>query len=113
VAALEYYNQHKFTYINLGDGEELWENTIAKVKRKNKPGFEKEKLFADRNALIKVFGNHDLYWDNDPLAAIMLERIYKQKITIYEGALLQTKIKGKPLSIFFNTRPPGRSAKRR
>jgi len=100
VAALDYYNQQNYTYINLGDGEELWQNTIPKVKRKNKASFIKEKLFADRNAFIKIFGNHDLYWDNDPLAAIFLERIYKQKLPIYEGAILETQIDGKPLSIF-------------
>ncbi|EHQ27911.1 metallophosphoesterase [Mucilaginibacter paludis] len=100
IAALEYYNQNNFTYINLGDGEELWENNIAKVKRKNSQSFAREKNFATRNAFVKIFGNHDLYWDNDPLAPIFLERIYGQKINIYEGAILQTDIDGKPLQIF-------------
>jgi predicted phosphodiesterase len=100
VSALDYYNQQNYTYINLGDGEELWENAIPRVKRKNKPSFVKERLFADRNAFIKIFGNHDLYWDNDPLAPIFIERIYGQKLKIYEGAILQTRIDGKLLDIF-------------
>jgi predicted phosphodiesterase len=100
IAALDHYNQNKFTYINLGDGEELWQNTIPRVKRKNKPDFAKEKQFSDRDAFIKVFGNHDLYWDNDPLAKLFLERIYGKVIQIYEGVILQTKINNKPLSIF-------------
>lgn len=100
IAALDHYNKSSFTYINLGDGEELWQNTMPRVKRKNKPDFAKEKAFADRDAFIKIFGNHDLYWDNDPLAAIFLERIYGQKLPIYEGAILQTQVEGKPLRIF-------------
>lgn len=100
IAALEYYYQEGFTYINLGDGEELWQNTITKVKRKHKASFVKEKLFADRNAFIKIFGNHDLYWDNDPLAPILIERIYGQKLKVYEGAILCTTIDGTPLNIF-------------
>ena len=31
LAALEYYNREQFYYINLGDCEELWENTIFSV----------------------------------------------------------------------------------
>ncbi|RKR80184.1 hypothetical protein BDD43_0280 [Mucilaginibacter gracilis] len=100
IAALDHYNKNNFTYINLGDGEELWENTIARVKRKNKTSFTNERLFADRDAFIKIFGNHDLYWDNDPLAPLFIERIYGRKLPIYEGVILQCKIDGKPLDIF-------------
>lgn len=100
LSALDHYNQNNFTYINLGDCEELWENNIARVRRKNPLSFQREKLFADRNAFIKIFGNHDLYWDNDPLAGLSLEHIYKQKIAIYEGAVLQTIINGRALDIF-------------
>ncbi len=100
VAALDHYNQNNFTYINLGDGEELWENKVSRVKRKNNPSFQKERLFANREAFIKVFGNHDLYWDNDPLAELNLERIYKRTLPIYEGVVLQTTVNGQALDIF-------------
>ena len=49
-AALDYYNQQQFYYVNLGDCEELWENTISTVMKHNRNCFEKEKLFIDRNA---------------------------------------------------------------
>ena len=100
LAALDYYHHNSFFYINLGDSEELWENLFVTVKRHNKPTFEKEKLFLKRKAFIKIFGNHDLYWDNDPLAPISLMQIYGQKVNIYEGAILQTKVKDKTLSIY-------------
>ena len=99
LAALEYYNQNNFHFISLGDGEELWENTIAAVKKNNVPSFEKEKLFLQRNAFTKVFGNHDLDWGNSPLAPLELQNIYGQKVPVYAGVILKT-IGDNPLSIF-------------
>jgi len=99
LAALDYYYQKNFYYITLGDSEELWENSWASVKKHNTASFEKEKLFRDKNLFIKIFGNHDLYWDNDPLASFELEKLYGQKTRIYEGAVLQTKINEKVIQI--------------
>jgi predicted phosphodiesterase len=89
LAALEYYNSKEYTYIALGDCEELWENTLDTVKKNNVASFEAELKFIQRNAFIKIFGNHDIYWANDPFAPFQLEKIYRQKIKIYEGACLQ------------------------
>lgn len=100
LAALEHYEHEKFFYINLGDSEELWENLFVTIKRHNKATFNSEKLFLKRKAFIKIFGNHDLYWDNDPLAAIGLLQIYGQPVKIYEGAVLQTTVNNKALSIY-------------
>jgi predicted phosphodiesterase len=100
LAALEYYYKSHFFYINLGDSEELWENLFITVKRHNKATFEMEKKFLRRKSFIKIFGNHDLYWDNDPLAAFNLEKIYGQKVKIYEGLILKTIIENKPLEIY-------------
>ena len=100
LAALDHYYKSDFFYINLGDSEELWENLLVTVKRHNKATFDMEKKFLLQKKFIKIFGNHDLYWDNDPLAAFNLEKIYGEPVTIYEGALLKTNIKGKLLEIF-------------
>ncbi|TKC12714.1 metallophosphoesterase [Pedobacter polaris] len=100
ITALSYYNQNQYTFISLGDSEELWENTLEAVKTHNKETFAIESLFLQRNAFVKVFGNHDLYWDNDPLAGYQLEKIYGQKVKIYEGLILQTRLNDKPLAIF-------------
>lgn len=98
--ALRYYDANNYKLICLGDSEELWKNTLEAVKKHNKKSFEAEQKFLNRNAFVKIFGNHDLYWDNDPLASFQLERIYGQKLKIYEGLVLQTQIEGKPLDIF-------------
>jgi predicted phosphodiesterase len=100
LAALEFYNREGFRFISLGDNEELWENTLASVKEKNEPSFSMEKLFLQRNDFLKVFGNHDLYWANDPLAPWQLKRIFGQQVRIYEGVILQTTIGNGELKIF-------------
>src|SRR6478736_95289 len=65
LAALDYYNQNNFFFVNLGDNEELWENNIFSIIKYNKETFEKEKLFIDRTAYCKIIGNHELFWKND------------------------------------------------
>lgn len=99
LSALEYYNLNNFHFISLGDAEELWENTMAAVKKHNTSTFEKEKLFIQRNAFTKVFGNHDLFWDNSPMAGAELQNIYNCRPSVYEGVILKT-ITNNPLQVF-------------
>lgn len=100
LAALAHYNMHNFHYINLGDSEELWENLLESVIKHNKQTFEAEKQFIARKAFTKIFGNHDLYWDNDPLASFNLNRIYGTSVAIYEGAILKIGLSSQTLNIF-------------
>ncbi|MBI2730467.1 MAG: metallophosphoesterase family protein [Sphingobacteriales bacterium] len=99
LAALDYYHQNNFHFISLGDNEELWENTLSAVKKNNIASFEKEKLFLQRKAFTKIFGNHDLYWNNDPFASWQLKRIYSEEVKIYEGIILQSA-NSKPFEVF-------------
>jgi predicted phosphodiesterase len=89
LAALDHYYTNNFFFISLGDSEELWENNLNKVKKYNTVTFEKEKLFIQQNKFAKIFGNHDLFWDNDPLAAWQLKNIYGQEVKIYGGVVLE------------------------
>lgn len=100
MAALAHYYEKNYFYINLGDSEELWENLFITINRHNKATFEIEKKFLERKAFVKIFGNHDLYWDSDPLAAFNLLQIYGQEVPVYEGALLKTTIGKKDLEIY-------------
>jgi predicted phosphodiesterase len=100
LAALAYYLDNQFFYINLGDSEELWENTFITVKKHNKATFEAEAKFLKKKRFIKIFGNHDLYWDNAPLAPAGLGTIYHQPVDIYEGIILKTTINELPLQIY-------------
>lgn len=92
LAALDYYNENGFFFISLGDNDELWENRWPAVKKNNQASFEKERKFIDRNAFIKIYGNHDLAWNTDLDTGSKMESIYGQKIIVYEGAILQLSI---------------------
>jgi predicted phosphodiesterase len=98
--ALGYYYEKGFQFISLGDSEELWENSLTKIKKYNAVTFEAEKKFIQQNRFYKVFGNHDLYWVNDPLGWWQLRRIYGQEVKVYEGIILEPAIDNKQLTIF-------------
>lgn len=100
LAALDYYYANNFYYINLGDSEELWENTMLAVKKHNKATFEKEGLFLHQKRFTKIFGNHDLDWGNNPLAPLELQNIYGEKVSICEGIILSATYNSTPLHIF-------------
>ncbi len=100
IAALEYYNEKNFYFVNLGDSEELWENTIFTVMKHNGETFLKEKLFTDRHASCKIIGNHDLYWKNDPFAQLFIKKMYDREMKIFEGVVLRTAINDQHLDIF-------------
>lgn len=100
LAALEHYHKNGFTLISLGDNEELWENTLGKVKKANEASFGAERKFIPGERFIKIFGNHDLFWDNDPFAWWQLKEIYKEKIKVYEGVILSLQDGNRGIHIF-------------
>ena len=51
-AALDYYYTNDFTFINLGDCEELWENTPDKVMKANKTVLQSEARFLAAKPLL-------------------------------------------------------------
>ena len=65
--ALEYYFENDFTYIELGDAEELWENdNFEQIYITHTPVYDLLAKFHDpdpeKTRYIKAWGNHDLYW---------------------------------------------------
>lgn len=100
LAALEYYNRHQFHLVALGDSEELWENTLLQVLKQNQASCNLEKEFAMRHALTKIYGNHDLDWHIDPLAATWLEKMYGSSLPVLQGIMLTTTLGTKTLQIF-------------
>lgn len=60
-AALKYYYRQGFTYIELGDGDELWENrNIEQIKEIHNNVFWLLSLFYNQNRLYMLYGNHDM-----------------------------------------------------
>lgn len=59
--ALEYYWQNGYTYIELGDGDELWENRcIGVILRTYSHIFRLLARFQKENRLFLIYGNHDI-----------------------------------------------------
>lgn len=64
-AALKYYDRGGFTYIELGDGDELWENRrFADIYTTHREIYQLLHRFHDQNRLFMVFGNHDRIKEN-------------------------------------------------
>jgi UDP-2,3-diacylglucosamine pyrophosphatase LpxH len=60
-AALTQYYHHKYTYIELGDGDELWENDkISKVLEVYDNVFWLLSKFHHDSRLYMIYGNHDM-----------------------------------------------------
>ena len=100
LAALNYYLLNKFTYINLGDAEELWKYKPREVISKNITALRSEAKFQQENKYHKTFGNHDLIWKNKLDVDIWFKDIFSLPLPVWEGILLKTVINQKQLSIF-------------
>lgn len=100
LSALNYYYNEGYYFISLGDSEELWENSLAAIRKHNISTFNTEKKFIRENRFYKVLGNHDLFWGNDPLAGWYLKKIYGNEVKVYEGLVIQQAINNKHLTIF-------------
>jgi predicted phosphodiesterase len=99
-AALTYYYEQGFTFINLGDCEELWENKPEPVLHYYADIMQQENLFHQAGRYLKVFGNHDLLWFGNDAVKQLLHPLFSDTLKVYEGVLLQTEIENQPLHIF-------------
>jgi predicted phosphodiesterase len=89
--ALEHYLENGFTYVELGDAEELWENdNFDQIYITHTSVYELVAKFHDpdpgKTRYLKVWGNHDLYWKDN-------EAVYRTLfpgIETHEGIILET-----------------------
>ncbi len=64
--ALKHYFSEGFTYIELGDGDELWENlTFKSILDAHKNVYDLMQLFYNQQRLHLLWGNHDMVY-RDP-----------------------------------------------
>lgn len=60
-AALNYYYDNNYTYIELGDGDDMWEvKNYSEIIEAYEDIFKKFKEFYEKNRLIMIYGNHDI-----------------------------------------------------
>lgn len=63
--ALKHYYTEGFTYCELGDGDELWENIeFRSILESHKNVFDLLKLFYNEGRLHRLLGNHDMVYRN-------------------------------------------------
>lgn len=86
--ALDYYHREGFTYIELGDAEELWENkTFEQIYITHTSIYDQLGKFHDpdpeKTRYIKIWGNHDIEWKDN------IQRLHSifPGIRVYEKAM--------------------------
>jgi len=89
--ALDYYLERNFTFIELGDAEELWENkAFAQIYITHTSIYDRLREFhdpdPDHTRYIKIWGNHDLLWQGQK-SRPLLDDLFPG-IGIYECAIL-------------------------
>ncbi|MDO5292318.1 MAG: serine/threonine protein phosphatase [bacterium] len=62
VSALEYYYRNGYTYIEAGDGDEIWEyKEFRHIRTAHTDVFTEIKKFFDDDRFIFLFGNHNIH----------------------------------------------------
>jgi len=97
--ALDYYNLQHFSFINLGDSEELWKYKPEEVLPNNEQSFSAEAAFQPHR-YFKTFGNHDLIWKNKLDVTRLLAPYFAMPLPVCEGIVLKTLVHNEPLTIF-------------
>lgn len=99
--ALSHYYEQGFTYIELGDGDELWENRkMSQIIEIHNNVFWLLSLFYKRGRLYMIYGNHDMekkkpgYSDSVCSSFFCSDAQCTQslfpKLTFYEGLILKS-----------------------
>jgi len=92
LAALKYYQQQQFSFINLGDTEELWECKPDKVIAAYESTLKAEAVFQAGDKYYRTFGNHDLLWKNKLDVMLYLRKIFTMPLPVHEGIVLRMQI---------------------
>lgn len=101
-AALNYYYDSGFMYIELGDGDELWENrSMEDIKYTYSHIFWLLSKFYEKNRLHMLYGNHDIVKKDKSFANKHFDYYYDESqkkyislfpgIKIKEGLILRFK----------------------
>lgn len=78
--ALHHYYKEGYSYIELGDGDELWENMFFKdIFEANKNVYLLMQKFFNQNRLHLIFGNHDFVYKNPNTVKRLLSEYFDPK----------------------------------
>lgn len=98
LSALNYYYKNNYIYIEIGDGDELWENRkLEEIKRCHKDVFELMSKFYKKDRFYMILGNHDMIKKSEKYVEKNLyyykdkegkKRELFNKIKVYEGIII-------------------------
>ncbi|MCV6630045.1 MAG: metallophosphoesterase family protein [Flavobacteriaceae bacterium] len=79
--ALTHYFKEGFTYIELGDGDELWENlNFRSIFEAHKNVYQLLQRFHEENRLHMIWGNHDMVYRNPKYVKKHLSKYFEPVI---------------------------------
>lgn len=86
--ALKNYYNKGFSYIELGDGNELWENiSFENILNAHKDVFDLLTLFHNKKKLHMIWGNHDMVYRNPKYVKKHLHSYFDRKTGKQEDLL--------------------------
>jgi len=102
-AALTHYYDENYTYIEIGDGDELWENKkLSDIMRVHSDVFWLLSKFFKEDRLKFIFGNHDIVKGNSKFAKDNLYKYFDEtwkrnvplfeNIKLHEGLVLRHRV---------------------
>jgi UDP-2,3-diacylglucosamine pyrophosphatase LpxH len=102
-AALTYYYNENYTYIEIGDGDELWKNRkLSDILPVHSEVFLLLAKFFNEDRLYFIFGNHDMVKGKDKFAQNNLYQYFDEQrkqyiplfenIELHEGLVLRHKL---------------------
>ena len=81
--ALSHYDEQGYSYIEVGDGDELWQNRLFRtIRQAHAPIFDLLHRFNEQNRLHLIFGNHDFQGGEQ-------NGIWKDDLPTQEGVILE------------------------
>lgn len=108
--ALDYYFEHNYTYIEAGDGDDLWEyGNFRNIRLAHSDVFKAMHKFYNANRLIMLYGNHNIYLKRNSYVKRNYYQFYDEHdqkrcslfpgITPYEALLLKYKKTGQKIFV--------------
>ena len=92
-SALKYYYINGFTYIDLGDSDELWKNRdFSKISNTYTNTFRLIHDFYKENRLYMIYGNHDIVKRNPAYVKKHLRKYYDSSMDLFAPLFDDIKI---------------------
>jgi len=74
--ALKHYFDEGYTYIEAGDGDELWEHKFGHIKKAHAGVFSRIRKFHEDGRFIMIYGNHNIFLEKKKYVRKNYETFY-------------------------------------